>query len=223
MEIQCRNVEKYYLTGSNVVKALRGISCKFKSGKMSVIIGPSGSGKTTLLNLIGSLDVPTKGEIIVNGEKISRMSKRERNAYRRENIGFVFQRFNLIPYLTVLENIILPAYLAKKGTKRELVDKSVEILEKLGITNKAGKMPNELSGGEQQRVAIARALLMSPKILLADEPTGELDHESGRTIIEILKKIADEGKIVIVATHDREISRIADEIVELRDGRWVKG
>ncbi len=223
MKIQCRNVEKYYLTGSNVVKALRGVSCDFKSGKMSVIIGPSGSGKTTLLNLIGSLDVPTKGEIIVNGEKISRMSKRERNAYRRENIGFVFQRFNLIPYLTVLENIILPAYLAKKGTKRELVDKSVEILEKLGITSKAGKMPNELSGGEQQRVAIARALLMSPKILLADEPTGELDHESGRTIIEILKKIADEGKIVIVATHDREISRIADEIVELRDGRRVKG
>lgn len=222
MKILCRNVEKYYVTGSYVVKALRGVSCNFKAGKMTAVIGPSGSGKTTLLNLIGALDVPTKGEIIVNGKDIGKMSRREANDYRKEYIGFVFQRFNLIPYLTVLENILLPAYLAKKGSKKELVDKSVDIMEKLGITDKAGKMPKELSGGEQQRVAIARALLMDPQILLADEPTGELDHETGRTIIEILKRIADDGKIVIVATHDREISSIADDIVELRDGRRVR-
>jgi len=203
------------------VKALDGFSCKIVSGKLTLIMGPSGSGKTTLLNLMGALDKPTAGEIIVNGEKISQYSEKEANLYRRKYVGFIFQRFNLIPYLTVLENMIFPAYLAKKGAKKELLSRSIEILENLGLLNKAAKKPSELSGGEQQRVAIARALMMEPKLLLADEPTGELDHETGKVIIDILKNIAGEGKAVIVATHDPEISKTADVIIKIRDGKRV--
>ncbi len=221
MKVQCENVEKYYLAGSNVVKALRGLSCSITSGRLAAVVGPSGSGKTTLLNLIGALDRPTRGKIMVDGLHLETLSREKANEYRKEYIGFVFQRFNLVPYLSVLENIILPAYLAKKGKKKALVDRAVEIMENLNIVDKSGKMPNELSGGEQQRVAIARALLMNPKILLADEPTGELDRETGRVIISILKEIADSGKIVIVATHDPEISNVADYVIKLRDGKRV--
>jgi len=222
MKIHCENVEKYYLAGSNVVKALRGLSCTISSGKLTAVVGPSGSGKTTLLNLIGALDRPTKGKIIVDKIHLETLSRERANEYRRENIGFVFQRFNLVPYLTVLENVILPAYLAKKGKKKALVDDAVEIMEGLEILDKAGKMPGELSGGEQQRVAIARALIMKPRILVADEPTGELDRETGSVIISILRKIAENGKVVIVATHDPEISESAEYVIKLRDGKRVE-
>ncbi len=221
--IYLKNVSKHFKSGDNTIKALDDITCSFKKNKMTAILGKSGCGKSTLLNLIGSLDMPTSGEIYVEDILINKLNEKQIVAYRRNVIGFVFQFFNLMPGLTALENVLLPLELTK--TKRDEGKRSaLELLDRFEISGKLLKQrANKLSGGEQQRVAIARALINNPDIILADEPTGNIDSNTGKEIIGILRKLADEGKKVIIVTHDTSISNICDEILNLKDGRIVNG
>ncbi len=221
--IYLKNVSKHFKSGDNTIKALDDITCSFKKNKMTAILGKSGCGKSTLLNLIGSLDMPTSGEIYVKDILINKLNEKQIVAYRRNVIGFVFQFFNLMPGLTALENVLLPLELTK--TKRDEGKRSaLELLDRFEISGKLLKQrANKLSGGEQQRVAIARALINNPDIILADEPTGNIDSNTGKEIIGILRKLADEGKKIIIVTHDTSISNICDEILNLKDGRIVNG
>lgn len=221
--IYLENVSKYFNSGDNVIKALDDITFSFKKNKMTAVIGKSGCGKSTLLNLIGSLDMPTSGNIYVEDILINKLNEKQAVAYRRNVIGFVFQFFNLIPSLTALENVMLPLELTntKAGEGKKT---ATQLLERFGIDgNLLKQRANKLSGGEQQRVAIARALINDPDIILADEPTGNLDSNTGKEIIGILRGLADEGKKVIIVTHDTSISKISDEILNLKDGRIVNG
>jgi putative ABC transport system ATP-binding protein len=217
--IRIKKLSKIYKLGEVQVKALDDISLNIKTGEITVIVGPSGSGKTTLLNMIGGIDSPTKGYIAIDREKIESKSQTELTRYRRDNIGFIFQFFNLIPNLTAGENIeFIYSYVYQQKPKNS--DKKVRtLLEKVGLEKRAGHFPYQLSGGEQQRVAIARALAKDPKIMLADEPTGDLDHKTGLKILEVLSSLASENKAVIVVTHDRELEKIAHHIIRLRDGK----
>ncbi len=221
--IYLKNISKHFKSGDNIIKALDDITFRFKKNKMTAIIGKSGCGKSTLLNLIRSLDVPTSGEIYVEGILLNKLNEKQIVSYRRNIIGFIFQLFNLIPSLTALENVMLPLELikTKSGDRKKT---AIELLEKFDISGKLLKQrPNKLSGGEQQRIAIARALINDPDIILADEPTGNLDSNTGKEIIRILRKLADEGKKVIIVTHDISISKMSDEILNLKDGRIVNG
>ena len=217
------DLKKVYKTKNVEYVALRGITLKVKRGEFLVIAGPSGSGKTTLLDLIGLLDSPTSGKIIIDGKDVTKFNEDQRAMFRRKNIGFVFQSYNLITYLSVLENIELA--LAAAGspvTKRK--EKAEEILSMIpGMLELKNKKPNELSAGQQQRVAIARALANDPKILLADEPTANLDSKTGEAIVELMKKLNKEkGVTIIMATHDPEMMKYADRIVYIRDGMIEK-
>ena len=217
--ISLKNVYKSYRMGEVTVHALNDLSIDIKSGKLTIILGPSGSGKTTLLNLIGGIDSPSKGRIIVNENGIDGMNARELTAYRRNNIGFIFQFFNLIPNLTARENVefVLEYVLQNRGRFNK--EKAQQLLEKVGLGDRSNHFPYQLSGGEQQRVAIARALAKDPKIILADEPTGELDYKTGLKILEILAELSTENRTVLIVTHSREIAKIAHNIVYLRDGK----
>ena len=217
--ISLKNVYKSYRMGEVTVHALNDLSIDIKSGKLTIILGPSGSGKTTLLNLIGGIDSPSKGRIIVNGNGIGGINARELTAYRRNNIGFIFQFFNLIPNLTARENVefVLEYVLQNRGRFNK--EKAQQLLEKVGLGDRSNHFPYQLSGGEQQRVAIARALAKDPKIILADEPTGELDYKTGLKILEILAELSTENRTVLIVTHSREIAKIAHNIVYLRDGK----
>jgi putative ABC transport system ATP-binding protein len=197
------------------------VSVKFFPGEMAVIMGPSGSGKTTLLNLMGTFDRPTSGKIYLDGQDLTRMSEGELTRLRREKIGFVFQFYNLIPVLTAYENLELPMLLAGKP-KEERRSRTEELLRLVGLSQRAHHRPDELSGGEQQRVAIGRALANRPSLLLADEPTGDLDTKTGREVVEVLRRAAkEEGVAVIVVTHDPKVAERADRVLEIRDGRIV--
>jgi putative ABC transport system ATP-binding protein len=212
--IQLKNASKVYGTGEVKVYALRDADLEIDRGEFVVILGPSGCGKTTLLNLIGGMDTPTDGQVIVDGMNISTYNDGQLTAYRREKIGFVFQFFNLIPTLTARENVLLAAELVKKPRK---VD---EVLEQVELLQRAGHFPGEMSGGEQQRVAIARALVKNPPILLCDEPTGELDFETGRKVLTLLREINHtEGQTVLLVTHNAIIAEMADQVVRLRSGQ----
>ena len=215
---------KIFKHAAGDVYALRDVDLKVSEGSAIAIIGPSGSGKSTLLNMIGCLDKPTEGEVMVNNIPTSRMSDNEVTALRRDKIGFIFQAYNLIPSLTGLENIELPLYL--KGIGVDVREKKIsEIVEKLYIDEKLlSHRPNELSGGQQQRIAIARALANDPYILLGDEPTGNLDSATGEAVMSTIKLLNKElGKTVIVVTHDKKISDSMDSAVYLKDGRIVGG
>ena len=221
--IYLKNVSKQFRSGETVIKALDDITFRFRKNKMTAVIGKSGCGKSTLLNLIGSLDMPTSGDIFVEDILLNKLNEKQVVAYRRNIIGFVFQFFNLIPSLTALENVMLPLELtrtkADKGKKT-----AIELLERFGIDgNLLKQRTNKLSGGEQQRVAIARALINDPDIILGDEPTGNLDSNTGKEIVGILRELADEGKKVIIVTHDTSISEFCDETLKLKDGRIVNG
>jgi putative ABC transport system ATP-binding protein len=214
--IHLENVSKRYKMGAVTVTALEHVSLTIDQGEFVVVLGPSGSGKTTLLNMIGALDEPTEGTVTVNGGNVARNNPFK---FRRETVSFIFQTFNLFPGLTALENVQFVLDMAGAPNSH---DKAAEVLTAVGLGERMNHFPHELSGGEQQRVAIARALATGNPVLLADEPTGELDFKTGIQILELLQKQADSGKTVLVVTHNREISRIADRVIELSSGVVVR-
>jgi len=218
--IHLQGVSKRYGMNGVTVTALDSVSLHVAPGEFVVVLGPSGSGKTTLLNLIGALDTPTEGSIRVNGVELSALSQPERFKFRRETVSFVFQTFNLFPSLTALENVEFARDLARNGHQPRA--HAAEILASVGLAERMAHFPHELSGGEQQRVAIARALATGNPILLADEPTGELDFHTGVQILDLLEQQAENGKTVLVVTHNREISRMADRVIELSSGRIIR-
>jgi len=212
-------VWKIYRVGGVEWPALRGVDLVIRRGTFTSILGPSGSGKSTLLNIIGGLDKPTKGTVLVNGVNISSLSSSKLATYRNSHVGFIFQLYNLLPYLTVVENVELP--LAIKGVgARERREVALQLLDLLGLKQMAFKRPSELSGGEQQRVAIARALANKPELILADEPTGNLDSKNAEVVVSTFRKLVDdEGKTVVMVTHNIELARSSDVIVKIRDGK----
>ena len=212
---------KVYRMGLTEIHALKNVNLKVYRGEMVAVVGPSGSGKTTLLNLIGTLDKPTSGKIYIDGEDIITKSEKELTLLRRRKIGFVFQFYNLIPVLTAYENVELPLLIS--GVPKKEREKRVRrLLEMVGLEDRMNHRPDELSGGEQQRVAIARALVNNPSIILADEPTGDLDTETGLMVVQLMRKLAkEENSTVIMVTHDPQISEIADRIIYLRDGKII--
>ena len=217
--IRCIDVRKAYRQGENEIVALAGISIDIPRGAFAAIMGPSGSGKSTLLHLMGGLDQPSGGELLVDGRFIGQMADDEVTLFRRTNIGFVFQFFNLLPTLTALENVTLPLVLDGRS-KAEADQRAALLLEKVGLEKRRHHLPEALSGGEIQRVAIARALAFNPPILLADEPTGNLDSKTGQDVLSLLRQINQErGSTVVMATHSQEAAHCADRTIYLRDGR----
>ncbi len=215
--IELDNVWKIYKMDSVDVTALKGVNMQIKRGEFFVVLGPSGSGKSTLLNAIGCLDTPTKGTIYLDGQDISKLEESELAQIRGRKIGFVFQTFNLIPSLTALENVALPMIF--QGTKRdERARKGRSLLDKVSLSHRINFKPGQLSGGERQRVAIARALINNPEVILADEPTGNLDTKTGREIMELLINLNKEGKTIIMITHEVELAKHAQRICFLKDG-----
>ena len=215
--IELRDVAKHYKKGGEVVKAVDGINQKIATTGMVAIVGPSGSGKSTLLHIIGAMDRPTRGEVIVAGKTLNGLPERELTRFRRQTVGFVFQTFNLIPNLTALENVMLPMEF-DHVPKPERVRRSKSLLEQLGLGQRVKHRPSELSGGEMQRVAIARALANDPPLILADEPTGNLDSQAGQMIYELLKEISS-NRTVLVVTHAEPLAQMADTVLHIRDGR----
>ena len=220
MEIlRAEALTKTYGQGASAAEALRGVTFSVEQGSFTAIVGRSGSGKTTLLNLLGGLDTPTSGRVLCRGQSLYELPPRRRDAFRRRHIGFVFQFFNLVPEFTARENICLPAYLDDRDPDEDFVD---ELLDKLELGDKAGRYPAELSGGEQQRVAVARALAQQPAILLADEPTGNLDRKSGRQLMELLHfSHRSYHQTILLVTHDMELARETERLLVLSDGQLV--
>jgi len=216
--VELENVTRRYQVGSGIVTALEDVTLAVDAGEFVVVLGPSGSGKTTLLNMIGALDVPTSGHIRIAGREITGAGRQELAAYRRATVGFIFQTFNLFPALTAVENVQFGIDVGGRSDDRDL---AAQVLGTVGLGDRLHHFTNQLSGGEQQRVAIARALATGSPVLLADEPTGELDFRTGVQILDLLRRQADDGSTVIVVTHNREISRAADRVVELSGGRLV--
>jgi putative ABC transport system ATP-binding protein len=216
--IRLINVHKIYLQGRNKITALAGLSLDIQKGEFAAVMGPSGSGKSTLLHLIGGLDRPTEGQVLVDGRIISQMADDEVTLFRRTRIGFVFQFFNLLPTLAAVENVMLPLILdGRSSTESNLRAKT--LLERVGLEGRRDHLPEELSGGEMQRLAIARALAFNPPILLADEPTGNLDSKSGEAILQLMRRInQEEHCTVVMVTHDREAAGHGERIIRLRDG-----
>ena len=219
--IETRDLWKTYVMGSEEIHALRGVSLEIEPGEYVAIMGPSGSGKSTLMNLIGCLDTPTKGSYLLNGKQVSQMNDDELARIRNEEIGFVFQTFNLLPRATALHNVELPLIYAGVSGK-DRVDRAKQALEKVELTSRALHKPNELSGGQRQRVAIARALVNDPSILLADEPTGNLDSKTGNEIMGVFTRLHDAGNTIVLVTHEADIAGYAHRIIHLRDGQVEK-
>jgi putative ABC transport system ATP-binding protein len=212
------NVYKSYRSGSRSVDALRGVSCRIERGRFAFIVGPSGSGKSTLLYLIGAIDRPSSGEIIVDGQDLVTMSETSQNIYRRDQIGFIFQSFNLISNLTALENVLVP--FMPRGVTAEQKQRGIDLLTEVGLGDRLDHRPYQLSGGEQQRVAIARALVKQPILVLADEPTGELDSKAGDEIYTILRRLQETFQTTsVVVTHDRRFITPNDLVLEIQDGQ----
>ena len=221
--IKFKNVWKVYKIDSEIeYQALKGVSLEIKEGEFVSIIGPSGSGKSTLMHLIGFLDKPTKGDILVNGRNITSLTDDRLSTLRNEFVGFVFQQFNLIPKLTVLENILLPTIYARKKLNYDPRKKALDLIKKFGLNGKEYSYPNKISGGQQQRVAILRALIMEPKLILADEPTGNLDTKTGIEIMNLLRQLNEKDKItIVVVTHEIDIAAYARRTIKIRDGEIV--
>jgi len=219
--IRIDNVTKVHHTGGTEVRALRGVSCEIPKNSLTFILGPSGSGKSTLLYLLGALDEPTSGEVHVDHRNIAQFSRSERDRYRREQVGFIFQSFNLLSNLNAVDNVLV-GYLPR-GVSPELRRQAVELLSRVGLADRVDHRPSQLSGGEQQRVAIARALLKRPALVLADEPTGEVDTETGAEIFRHLRRLqAEQQTTVIVVTHDSRYITPTDRVMRMQDGRLVE-
>lgn len=215
--ISIKNLNKIYKNGSVEVHALRNVNLEIEHGEFIAIMGHSGSGKSTFMNILGCLDKPTDGEYLLEGIDISKQKSDELSLIRNKKIGFVFQAFNLIPRTNVLKNVELPMIYAKtKPSQRKL--RALELLEKVGLTDRILHLPNELSGGQKQRVAIARAMANNPPIILADEPTGNLDTQSSEDIMELFRNLHKEGNSIILVTHERDIAEYADRVIVFRDG-----
>ncbi|GFI37993.1 putative ABC transporter ATP-binding protein [Lachnospiraceae bacterium] len=214
------HLKKYYGEEPNIVKALDDVSVEIEQGEFTAVVGTSGSGKSTLLNMLGGLDVPTGGGVWIRGLSLSDMEAEERTVFRRRNIGFVFQQYNLVPVLSIFENIVLPLRLDGAGIDAGLLE---AVTESLGIADKLERLPGMLSGGQQQRAAIARALMAKPAIVLADEPTGSLDSAASMEVVGLLKSCAEKFcQTVILVTHQEEVAKLADRILRLEDGRLVR-
>lgn len=212
--VEFKNVSRVYTSGDHELKALNNVNLKLEEGKFIVILGPSGAGKSTLLNLLGGLDSPTSGKIIVDGKDISDLSGDELAVYRAAKVGFVFQFYNLVPTLTVHENVALVKEIAPDALS------ATKMLEEVGLSDHLKNFPSELSGGEQQRVSIARALAKNPKILLCDEPTGALDSQTGVLVLKLLLKMArDYGKTIVIVTHNQNIAKMADVVMRVKNGK----
>ena len=219
--LSVRNLKKYYNTGENTVKALDGIDLDICKGEFLAVVGTSGSGKSTLLHMLGGLDNPTSGEVIIDGRNISGLSRDELTVYRRRKIGFVFQNYNLLPLMNVYENIVLPIKLDGIKPDNDYIE---EILKLLKLEYKKYFMPNKLSGGQQQRVALARALAIKPAIILADEPTGNLDSRTSQDVLGLIKISSQNlAQTIVMITHNEEIAQMADRIIRIEDGKIVKG
>lgn len=217
--INLKNVSKIYGEERTEIRALDGVDLEIEEGKIITIMGPSGSGKSTLLNLLGAMDSPTSGNVIVGGTDISSVPERKLATYRKEMIGFVFQTFYLLPNLNVMDNILIP--LIPYGIKSENRQRAQELLDLVGLGNRGESKVGKLSGGESQRIAIARALINDPKIILADEPTGNLDSETGKSIVDLLIKLAENGKTVVIVTHDPRIAQVVSQH-PLGKNIWIK-
>jgi putative ABC transport system ATP-binding protein len=210
--IETSGLDKVY---NNNTRALNGIELKVYKGEWLTIMGPSGSGKTTLLNIIGGLDKPSNGKVEINGKEITKFNNKELTKFRRENIGFIFQQFHLVPYLTALENVLIAQYFHSIAVEAD----AIEALERVGLKDRLTHLPSEMSGGEQQRVAVARALANEPDILLADEPTGNLDQKNGKVVLDLLQSLHDDGHTIIMITHDSDIAKCGQRIVGMVDGK----
>ncbi len=216
--LELKNVSRYYGEGNARVVALDHVSTVVERGAFLSIMGPSGSGKSTLLNVMGGVDRVSEGEILFDGERFDLLSEEELTAFRRGRLAYVFQQYHLVPSLTVLENVMLPLVFRKSGVD---TSRARRVLDRVGLRHRASHRPSELSGGEQQRVAVARALVNDPALILADEPTGNLDQASGRQIMRLFMELNDEGRAIVMVTHNPELARCAKEMLELSDGRVV--
>lgn len=218
--LEVTNLSKTYGTGETQVKALDNVSLSVESGEFVAIIGPSGSGKSTLLHILGGVDVPTSGSVVINGVDISNLDETVLAIFRRRQIGLIYQFYNLIPILTVKENLTLPLLLDGRKPDERVVD---DLLKTLGLTERVNHLPNQLSGGQQQRVSIGRALINNPALMLADEPTGNLDSENSREIVSLLRKFNKENnQTVIIITHDERIAMSADRVISIEDGKITR-
>jgi len=222
--IEVGGLTKVYGEGPSATHALRGISSKVNSGEFIAVMGPSGSGKSTLMNIIGCLDRPTSGTYILDGEDISNLGRAELAEVRNQKIGFIFQSFNLLPRLTALQNLMLPMVydVRQRWDEYEREDRAIAVLEAVGLGDRIDHRPNELSGGQQQRVAIARALVNQPAIILADEPTGNLDTRSGIEVMKLLEKLHQQGSTIVMVTHDPRTARYAERVLCVQDGLVVE-
>lgn len=218
--IEFRKVCKTYHMGDTVVRAADNIDLSIYEGEFVAIVGKSGSGKSTCMNIIGCLDVPTSGDYLLAGQNVGRMSKDDLAQFRNEKLGFIFQQYNLLPKLSVLDNVALPLMYAGKS-RRERREIALHALESVGLANKTRNLPSQLSGGQQQRVSIARALANSPSVILADEPTGALDSRTGREVLDILRSLHAAGNTVVLITHDNSIAATAERVIRLEDGHVV--
>ncbi|MFI6363970.1 ABC transporter ATP-binding protein [Nocardia sp. NPDC050630] len=216
--LELTEITKEYRVGDQAVRALDGISLRIESGEFTSIIGPSGSGKSTLLHLLGALDTPDSGSIRFQGEEIGNLDDERQSEFRRHRVGFIFQFFNLLPTLTAWENVAIPKLLDGTGL-RKAKPRALELLDLVGLSDRAAHRPAELSGGQMQRVAVARALIMDPPLILADEPTGNLDSKTGASILKLLGDIAGNGNSVVMVTHDMGAVEYCDRVITLRDGR----
>lgn len=217
--IELQQISKHYKMGDETVKALDSVTLDIEAGSYAAVLGPSGSGKSTLMHLLGFMDFPTSGKMLFDGADVSRLSAAKRAWYRANHLGFVFQTFNLLPRLSVLENVRLPLDYARKDRKSDA--RAKDALDRVGMSHRVGHRPGQLSGGERQRVAIARALVNEPKLILADEPTGNLDTKNVERVMKLFDSLVDEGQTLILVTHDLEVAQHARSIILVRDGHLV--